>query len=113
MDEQRFGGLTRRVLEEAQTFDIVLTSGDRWTCQLRECGEHELLVDTSVGSYLVPGHSILYVVLSEQESDAVLREAAAEVPQLREFLESEETSRAPEAPAMDLERPSGGPTSTP
>jgi hypothetical protein len=30
------------------------------------------------------------VVLSEQEADAVLREAAAEVPQLREFLESEQ-----------------------
>jgi hypothetical protein len=30
------------------------------------------------------------VVLSEEEPNAVLQEAAAEVPQLREFLQSEE-----------------------
>ena len=92
MSEQRFGDLTRRVLTEAGTFDVVLTSGERWTCQLRECGDQELLIDTADGTYLVPGHSILYVVLSEQEANAVLREAAAEVPELREFLESEQES---------------------
>ncbi len=92
MSEHRFGDLARRVLEEAQTFDVVLTTGARWTCQLRECGEQELLVETASGTYLLPSHSILYVVLSEEEADAVLREAAAEVPQLREFLESDEES---------------------
>ena len=92
MSEHRFGDLTRRVLTEAGTFDVVLTSGERWACQLRECGDQELLIDTADGTYLVPGHSILYVVLSEQEANAVLREAAAEVPELRAFLESEQES---------------------
>jgi hypothetical protein len=105
MDEARFGDLARRVLEQAGTFDVVLTSGERWTCELRECGEHELLIETSTGRYLLPAHSILYVVyvvLSEQQQDAVLREAAAEVPQLREFLESEQ-GPAPEVDEADKE----------
>jgi hypothetical protein len=96
MDEPRFGGLTRRVLEDAGTFDVVLTSGERWSCDLLECGEHELLINTPAGRYLLPGHSILYIVLMEQ-ADAMLREVAAEVPELREFLESDEPSSDAEA----------------
>ena len=92
MSEYRFGDLARRVLEEAHTFDVVLNSGERWTCTLQECGEQELLVETASGLYLLPGHSILYVILSQEETNAVLLEAAAEVPQLREFLESDEES---------------------
>lgn len=92
MGEHRFGELAQRVLQEARTFDIVLMSGERWTCRLRECGEQELLVETDSGTYLLPGHAILYVILSE-ESDPLLREAAAQVPELREFLESEAEPR--------------------
>jgi hypothetical protein len=95
MTEHRFGELARRVLEGAGTFDVVLTNGERWTCHLREIGEDELLVDNNRGSYLLPRESILYVILEEENSDSILREAAADVPQLREFLDSDE-ERLPE-----------------
>jgi len=43
-------------------------------------------VETERGTYLLPRHSIKYVVVDEHV-DEVLELAAAEVPALQEFLE--------------------------
>lgn len=94
--EKRSDDLARRVLEGAGTFDVVLPNDLRWTCELLEWGEREMLVRTHSGTYLLPYHSILFVVLKEEESEALLREIAAEVPQLQEFLKADEEERPAE-----------------
>jgi hypothetical protein len=72
------GDLGREVLEAQRVFDVVLMNGERWSCQLVAWGEHELLVTTPAGKYLLPKHFIAYVVLQE-EDDAYLAEAAETV----------------------------------
>ena len=62
--------------------------GERWHCHLLQWSAGDLLVETEGGTYLVPRHSIKYVVLSEQV-DALIERAAAEVPALQEFFEEE------------------------
>lgn len=44
-------------------------------------------METERGTYLLPRHSIKYVVVDEQVEE-VLELAAAEVPALQQFLES-------------------------
>jgi hypothetical protein len=78
-----------------------LLDGERWHCELVQWGRDEVLVTTERGTYLVPRHSIRYVVLDEP-ADELLEEIAAEVPALQEFLESEpergQSRERPETP---------------
>jgi len=77
----------RKVLESHESFEIVLVDGERWKCQLVTWDADDLLVSTATGTYVLPRHSIKYIVLEEIGVD-VLERAAAEVPVLQEFLES-------------------------
>jgi hypothetical protein len=71
------GDLGREVLEAQRAFDVVLVNGERWSCQLLAWGEHELLLTTPEGKYLLPKHFIAYVVLDEEDTRSWQEEAAA------------------------------------
>src|SRR5688572_4489 len=95
------GDLARRVVAERDEFDIVLLDGTRWSCTLREYGERELLVETEAGLYLLPWHSIQYLILEEKApAQEVLLTAMEEVPALQEFMDEPPTQAiSSEAPA--------------
>ena len=89
------GELARRVVAARDAFDVVLLDGTRWSCTLREYGERELLVETGTGLYLLPWHSVQYVILEDRApADAMLQTAVDEVPALQEFLEEPPTDVA-------------------
>lgn len=79
--------LGRRVLEGGGEFDVVLLDAERWRCKLVEWGTDELLVQTSRARYLLPKHSIKYIIIQEEGGEHVIALAAAEVWALREFLD--------------------------
>ena len=81
--------LGRRTLEAYPEFEVVLVDGERWQCRLVEWGSRELLVETGSGKYLLPHHSIKYIVLEEKGVEHLIAVAAAEVRTLREFLDEE------------------------
>jgi hypothetical protein len=84
--------LSRRLLQERQSFDVVLHDGTRWTCELLEYSEQELLLRTHTATYLVPYHSVNYFVLDEQQvAEEVIAVAVEEIPALQEFLEEPPT----------------------
>ncbi len=69
--------LGREVLEAQRRFDVVLLTGERWSCELLTWGENELLVATGMGRYLLPKHTIAYVVLEEVDDDLLDADTAA------------------------------------
>jgi len=80
--------LGRRILQGRESFDVVLHDGTRWTCQLLEWSERELLVRTRTATCLLPPHSITYTLLDEEQvGQEVIAAALEEVPALQEFLE--------------------------
>ena len=86
--ERAGGDLARRVIAGRDGFDVVLLDGTRWSCTLQEYGERELLVETETGLYLLPWHSVQYVVLEDKApAEAILMTAVEEVPALQEFLD--------------------------
>jgi len=90
--EQQPPDLSRRILQDRESFDVVLHDGTRWTCQLLEWSERELLLRTPTATYLVPHHSVNYFILDEQEvAQEVIALAIEEVPGLQEFLEEPPT----------------------
>ena len=85
-------------LQSHGEFDLVLLDGERWHCRLLQWSREELLVATERGTYLVPRHSIKYVIVEEQ-GEELLEEIAAEVPALQDFLDSEPDQPRPREPA--------------
>ncbi len=81
MNPSSAGDLGREVLEAQRRFDVVLLTGERWSCELLAWGENELLISTAAGRYLLPKHSIAYVVLEESEEALAESEAAVVVTQ--------------------------------
>lgn len=79
MNPSGAGDLGREVLEAQRRFDVVLLTGERWSCELVAWGENELLISTAAGRYLLPKHTIAYVVLEETEEDLMDEETAAVV----------------------------------
>jgi len=80
--------LGRRILQGRESFDVVLHDGTRWTCELLEWSERELLVRTRTATCLLPHHSINYIILDEEQvAQEVIAEALEEVPALQEFME--------------------------
>jgi hypothetical protein len=79
MNPSGAGDLGREILEAQRRFDVVLLTGERWSCELVRWGENELLVATEAGRYLLPKHTIAYVVLEEVEESLLAAETAAVV----------------------------------
>src|SRR4051794_19019104 len=80
--------LGRRILQGRESFDVVLHDGTRWTCELLEWSERELLVRTRTATCLLPHHSINYIILDEEQvAQEVIAVALEEVPALQEFME--------------------------
>jgi hypothetical protein len=97
--------LGRTVLQEYQTFGVVLINGERWQCRLVACGREELLVTTESGRILLPKHAIVYVILAE-DPDAVGHPQG--VVQLTEPVDVEDAvhvTPANELPAREPEAP--------
>jgi hypothetical protein len=98
--EHSAGDLARRMVAERDSFDLVLLDGTRWSCALQEYGERELLVETETGLYLVPWHSVQYVVLEDKApGDAMLLTAMEEVPALQEFMDEPPTEAVATEPS--------------
>lgn len=57
------------MIPDTPHFIAVLTNGERVECQLLQCGQKEIFVETAQGKLLIPERSIQYYMLDINQAE--------------------------------------------